>query len=384
MRQLLVPVLAIAGLSLVAGCADGHAAAVTTPTRVSVSVTACGTGWSAHRAGPQHLVLQNTDSRPGEVRLVAPSTGAVFADIEPLGPGTSRPLDITLAAGSYAFRCVMEDEAAVTGRPVRLVGEATAPAPGVVPADQAELIAPTQRYERYVRARLPSLAAQVRRLRADVAGNDLVAARADWLRAHLAYEHLGAAYDAFGDLDAVVNGLPDGLPRGRHDPGWTGFHRVELGLFHAASARSLLPEVDRLSAGVSRLRTRFDHVQVDPLTLTIRAHEIAENALQTSLTGHDDFGSHTGLATVLANLEGTRRVLAMLRPALTERHLDLAVIEASLDRAERAAAQGRRGGHWLAPSAMPRREREAVDSAVGQLAERLASVASVLEPRRTS
>lgn len=55
----------------------------------------------------------------------------------------------------------------------------------------------------------------------------LGAAREAWLPAHLAYERLGAAYGASGDLDGTIDGGPEGLPDGVHDKGFTGFHRVE-------------------------------------------------------------------------------------------------------------------------------------------------------------
>ena len=39
--------------------------------------------------------------------------------------------------------------------------------------------------------------------------------------------------------------------------------------------------------------------------LGLRTHEILENALEFQLTGHDDYGSGTTLATTLANIQGT-------------------------------------------------------------------------------
>ena len=112
-------------------------------------------GGPTSRAGAAQITLHNTDSRPGEAQLITPSTGAVFADVEPIGPGTSTSVDVDLAAGAYAWRCLMEDEAAVTGPTVQLRGSSRHATPGVRPVPQADLVAPTQTYERYVSARLP-------------------------------------------------------------------------------------------------------------------------------------------------------------------------------------------------------------------------------------
>ncbi len=63
----------------------------------------------------------------------------------------------------------------------------------------------------------------------DAVRTDPVAAttKAAWLSAHLDYIRLGAAYGTFGDLDAAINGRPDGLADGVDDPAFTGFGRLE-------------------------------------------------------------------------------------------------------------------------------------------------------------
>ena len=117
--------------------------------------------------------------------------------------------------------------------------------------------------------------------RATAAGN-LGEARRLWLAAHAGYERLGAAYDAFGDLDGVINGRPSGLPRGGRDPDFTGFHRVELALWHpeTTSPSERRRQAEVLADAVSDLRDELANAQLDPLTFSIRAHEIAENLLQ--------------------------------------------------------------------------------------------------------
>ncbi|WP_338182254.1 EfeM/EfeO family lipoprotein [Jatrophihabitans sp.] len=369
------------GVALVAtacGSSSPHSSAA--PRTVQVSVSSCGVGWSTHAAGAQHLLLSDTDSRPGGVALINPSTGAVFAEVEPIGPGTTADLDITLGAGTYALRCAMEDEAAVVGPRVTLTGSAADPAPGVVPVDQADLIGATKSYEAYVSGALPGLTAEVAGLRGDIMAGDEAKAKTDWLTAHLSYERLGAAYDAFGDLDGEINGLTNGLPGGVHDSGFTGFHRIEYGLWHGEKAATLVPQVDALNAAVGKLAAVFAKAQIDPLDIAIRAHEISENALQFELTGEDDYGSHSELATVGANLDGTKTVLAMVSTLLKPRDKNLPAVEAGLARAQQVV-----GAHLhTALGQLTTSQREQINAAISQLCELLAPVATILEPRRTS
>jgi iron uptake system component EfeO len=105
----------------VAGCssAGGHR---TGPQVVTVSVSGCGNGWQAGRAGAVRLALTNTDVRPGEAMIADARTGAVYADVEPLAPGTRRTVSLELGPGRYEVRCAMADESMVTGPGVVLTG----------------------------------------------------------------------------------------------------------------------------------------------------------------------------------------------------------------------------------------------------------------------
>lgn len=377
---------AIVGMALalaLSGCAS-QSSGRETPPQVTVSVSRCGQGWAHPVAGQQHFVLDNTDTRAGEVSLIDARTGAVFADVEPIGPGTSTTLDIDLGSGRYAFRCAMEDEPVVTGPTVRIPGHVRGSAVAVEPVTQADLIPATKSYQRYVLGQLPALARLTAVLQHDIAIGDLSAARQDWLPAHMAYARLGAAYGAFGALDEQINGLAHGLPRGVHDPSWAGLHRIEYGLWHGEPAASLVPYAAAVRRAVGSLAREFATAQLDPLDIALRAHEIAEDALQFDLTGDADYGSHSALPTVRAELEGTRTVLGMLESLLKPRYRALPTLDANLARAERDLDALRQQQTWPPLAALGRSARERINADVGQLCELLAPVASILEPRRTS
>ena len=103
--------------------------------------------------------------------------------------------------------------------------------------------------------------------------------------------------------------------------------------------------------------------------MSIRAHEISENALQFELTGRTDFGSHSEYDTVAANLDGTQEVLDLLRPLIAPRYPQLAQVEQQIQET----------GTDLAAHA----DHERIDADVSELCELLAPVASILEPRTT-
>ena len=100
------------------------------------------------------------------------------------------------------------------------------------------------------------------------------------------------------------------------DPAFTGFYRIEYGLWHGQGARQLDGPAAKLDRDVLALRRFWPGMEIDLLDLGLRTHEILENALEFQLTGHDDYGSGTTLATTAANITGTRELLTVLRPLL--------------------------------------------------------------------
>ncbi|MFL6078247.1 MAG: EfeM/EfeO family lipoprotein [Mycobacteriales bacterium] len=351
-------------------------------TEVQISVGRCGAGWDRPRPGTQVFLLHDTDTRVADVDLVD-AAGAVRAEVEGLGPGTTVPMPVRLGQGRYRFRCAMEGTDPVAGPLVRVTGPAIT-TPGAEPVTNNDLIGPVNAYRAAVAAGLADLAGKADALEAAVRSGDLAAARAAWLPAHLAYARLGAAYGTFGDFDTAINGRPDGLAGGVDDPGFTGFLRLEYGLWHGQPAATLEPVAGKLAADVHALATDFPDQETDPLDLGLRAHEIMEDAVRFDLTGHTDLGSGTGLATTLADLDGTATVLDALRPLLAPRYPALGAVDTDMARVRGLLLSARTpDGGWIPVSRLDHALRQGINGAVGELVERLAPVAVLLEPRRT-
>ena len=352
---------------------------------ISVSRSACGQGWSDPKPGPQTFLLHNTGSVTAEVDLIDPGTGTVFGEVDGLGAGTTRPMQVTLGNGAYAFRCAPEETDPIVGPTATVTGGDERSGPAVVPVTRNDLLGALRTYQDYVGAGLSTLSDQTGALVTAVRSGERGASEAAWLTAHLTYERLGAAYDAFGDSDGAINGTADGLPGGVTDEDFTGFHRLEYGLWHGQDMAPLAEVATRLDADVHTLRDSFADLQVDPNDLGLRAHEIMENTLEFELTGRTDYGSGTNLATALANLDGTREVLNVLRPLLVPRLPRLSEVDDWIGRTDTVLRSGQRSdGGWTPVAQLDRAQRERINGAVGELTELLAPVAAITEPRRVS
>jgi high-affinity iron transporter len=380
-----VPVAVVAVPAALAGVAvtlGGSRPAGAQP--VAVSETDCGKGFTAPKPGRRTFQMHNTGDKTSEVYLIDPGTGAVYGEVEGLAPGTSRDLAATVAGGTYAWRCVPSSGRAVTSRAVRVTGGGGATA-AVVPVSAADLAAPLTSYKTYVDRGLAALVTQTRRLSDDVKAGRLGAARADWLTAHRTYASLGAAYGTFQDYDQKIDGRPDGLPGGVHDKDFSGFHRIEYGLWHGESASRLAAPARQLAADVAGLRKAFPAQDFDPGDLPLRAHEILENTLQFELTGDADQGSGTELATADANLAGTRELLTILRPLLTTRAPHLPpTVDADIARLQKLLDSAHQGGSWTPVDRLDASARARLNGATGQLLEDLAPVPDLLEIRKSA
>jgi high-affinity iron transporter len=386
----LLPAALVTAPAVVAGvviaASDGKPAAAATVT-VSDDKAQCGKGFTTPQPGRQTFQMHNAGSKTSEVYLVNPATNAVYGEIEGLAPGTTRPLTATIGSGDLAWRCVPTGGDAVTSAAVHVVGgPGGADANAVLPVSEDDLGGPLGQYKSYVNGGLTELLALTQKLQSDVHGGDLAAARADWLTAHLEYSSLGAAYGTFADLDKKINGRADGLPDGVNDKDFSGFHRVEYGLWHNQSADELTPAADQLTSDVAELGKEFPTQPFDPGDLPLRTHEILENTLQFELTGDTDEGSGTNLATAEANLAGTRELLTLLQPLIQQRSPQLLdTVNAGMKRVgDLLAGAHRPDGSWTPVQQLDQPTRTRLNGATGQLLEDLAPIPDLLEIRKSA
>ena len=352
------------------------------PNVITVSSNQCGGAWSVPGPGWHTFEIDNQSTGGGEVDLVDPASGAIYAEIENTGPGTTTPMTLDVGSGTYAFLCLFNDFDPVKGVRVTVGGHAKG-TPAILPVTYNETIPLAKKYQAYTLAGLRVLARETAALSADVGQGDLAAAKRDWLTAHLQYQTLGAAYGTFGDYDDEIDGRADAV--GVSSPQWTGFYRLEYGLWHGQPAGVLRPVAATLARDVDALLAWWPTQEMPLSDVGLRAHEILENALEFQLTGHDDYGSGTTAATTLANIAGTGELLALLRPLLVPRYPRLPAVYSGLSRLQSLLDKEKLpNGWWVPVSALPATTRQAIDSACDAVLQSLAPIASITEPRNTA
>ena len=374
--------LAAAGATLAASlCACSSGGSGPPADEITISSGSCGGNWTLAKPGWHTFEINNQGTGGAEVDLIDPADDAVYAEVENTGPATITPMSLDVGSGRYAFLCSFSDYNPTQGVTVTVPGH-TAGTPAIMPITYNELLPLAKKYVIEEEAAIKVLAPETSALAAAVRSGNLATARRDWLTAHLQYETLGDAYGAFGNFDTEIDGRADAV--GVNSPQWTGFFRLEYGLWHGQSLASLAPIADTLNKNVDQLAAWWPTQQITLSDLGRRAHEVIENAFEFQLTGHDDYGSGTTLASTAAAITASRVLLALLQPLLAPRLPGLPAVYTSLDQLQALLAKERQpDGWWVAESALTVSQRQAIDAACAQLLQELAPIAAITEPRNT-
>jgi iron uptake system EfeUOB component EfeO/EfeM len=394
-------VMTVAGVA-VSGCGGSSAGSSATVAEdkakvewIAVESSACAPGWLAPSGGRYVFTILDNASGTASVSLEQALSGVVVAGL----PATSAHSHQSLVAelqpgGAYRWSCTVAGAtrySAAVQIPSAGGGTTvqTPPPPATV-----DLIRPLGQYTVYVERLLPVLRAQLTTLRAQIAAGSLAGAKRAWLSAHLTWLELGQddqAYGAFGNLGGEIDSTAAGKIGGSASSHFTGFHKVELDLWQRGDVTAAARDTATLIGLVDQLTPATVGADLPATTLGIdswvlRCHEILEDALRDSLSAEDDYGSHTDLAALTADVSATREMLAVLAPLLAPRVPELVPTArrelSAIDQAIAAIHPGM-ALPWSAIAALAPRARERLDAAVDAALETLAPVSELMQVGNT-
>jgi high-affinity iron transporter len=257
----------------------------------------------------------------------------------------------------------------------------------VVPVYVETLLPALDAYKRYAGRMLAALGPDLTELERAARSGSGARARSSWLAAHLTWLRIGqddGAYGAFGELGQRIDGTAAGLVGGARSQAFTGFHRIEDDLWRRRNLAAAAADTARLRRLVARLAHRrlsseFPATRAGMTSFTIRCHEVLEDALRDSLSGADDYGSHTDLQSLGADVTVTRELLKLLAADLDPRAPALVPrAQAQLRAISEAIRAARTVRNMATLAALPTRVRQRLDQAVGAALQTLAGVPDVL------
>lgn len=335
---------------------------------ISVDATSCDPATLSVPGGRRSFVIVNRSDRPIEWEIL--DGVMVVAERENIAPGFRSTLEVQLAPGEYAMTCGL-----LSNPRGRLT---------VTPSDEAAAVAsevtlrkflgPLSEYRVFVMLEAGQAVERARALRGAIARGDLDAARRAWAEARLPYRRIEPVAQRISDLENAIDPAAAYLAGREADPAFTGYHRLEYGLFAQGSTEGLGPVADRLVADLETLSQRLGALSIAPGLMVALPAEAAAQAATAWIPSGEDPWAHQDLPELAASLDGIAKPAGLLAPIAAgvdpalPGQIDAALKAArdALAAAEAEAAQA--GGGY---DRLPAERREALAAAFNGLAETL-------------
>ena len=245
----------------------------------------------------------------------------VVEERENIAPGLSQVINANLLPGDYAITCGLLSNPRGT---LHVTPTAESDAQAKAKPSMVAFIGPLSEFRVYLSSQGGALIKAVSALEQAIAAGDLAQAQAMYLPARKAYQRLAPAAQRLAELDNAINARADYFEKREQDPAFSGFHRLEYGLFEQHTLGDLTPIAQRLLADVTTLKQQLLAQSLPPEQLvSILVRNLNSLADVRAASGEEERYSHLDLNGFAANLTVTRKVVDLMRPLLTKSAADL-------------------------------------------------------------
>ncbi len=310
--------LAGAGLLVVVGLAAfwyAARSAVPVPEDGAIAVTvtdaACEPAALTVPAGRTTFRIHNSSDRALEWEIL--DGVMVVAERENITPGLVATLTERLKPGTYAITCGLLSNPRGT---LTVTATAESEAAKAAPETRA-FIGPLSEYRVYLGRRASELVDATAALSERIDAGDVAGAKAAWLAARRPWRQMAPVSGRVADLANRMDPLAEYLAGREQDPAFTGFHRIEHGLWGAGGTDGLAPVAAALADDAGTLKDRLKALDVAPADLAANAAALAQRVADQA-TGAQAPYSHADLAEFAADLDGIAKSALLVDPLVAE------------------------------------------------------------------
>lgn len=259
---------------------------------------------------------------------------------------------------------------------IGLATTASANAPAVSPLD---LVQPVADYKVFISKGAKKLVEDTAKFTAAVKAGDLKKAQALYAPTRVHYELIEPVAELFSDLDGSIDSRADDHEKKEADDAFTGFHRLEYGLFEKKSTEGLAPFADKLNTDVVDLQKRIAGLTIPPEKMVGGAAALIEEVGATKITGEEDRYSHTDLWDFKANIDGARKIVELLHPLTVKADKDLSQkIHTNFETVEKILAKYKTKDGYETYDKLTPEDRTALQGPITTLAEDLSKLRGTL------
>ncbi len=282
---------------------------------VTVTNTNCQPNAITVPAGKTTFVITNKSDQPLEWEIL--DGVKVIEERENIAPGFKQRLVADLDAGEYDMACGLRNNPK---------GKLTVQAAGTTEASlpsATELVGPIAAYKVYIIQEIDQLVAKNQKFTDAVITGDVEAAKKLYAPARVHWERSEPIAELFSDLDSSMDAREDDFAQKADDPNFTGYHRLEKALFKDNTTAGMKPIAEKLMADSLELQKRITDLPIEPKNMVGGAAALIEEVVATKISGEEDRYSRTDLWDFNANVEGSQKIVELLRPLVSKANPDL-------------------------------------------------------------
>jgi iron uptake system component EfeO len=286
--------------------------------KIAVTVTdkGCEAGQITADAGKTIFVISNKSSNPLEFEIL--SGVKVIGERENIAPGFVQQMKSNLTEGEYDLVC-----GKLSTPKSKLIVKAASGTDQAKAPDSSQLAAPIAEYKVYVIQETDQLVKNTKTFTDAVIAGDLTKAQKLYAPARVHWERTEPVAELFSDLDNRMDARADDFEKKEADPKFTGFHRLEKALFQDKTTKGTKPIAEKLMKDSLELQKRVASLTIEPKNMVGGAADLIEEVAKTKISGEEDRYSHTDLWDFNSNVEGSQKIVELLRPLIQKANPDL-------------------------------------------------------------
>lgn len=340
--------------------------------KVTVNDKQCEPMTLTVNAGKTQFIILNHSQKALEWEIL--KGVMVVEERENIAPGFSQKMTANLEAGEYDMTCGL-----LSNPKGKLIVKAAGGAQTAAKGDLLSLEGAITQYKAYVTAETAALVAGAKAFTDAVKAGDIEKAKALYAPTRQHYERIEPVAELFSDLDGSIDAREDDYEQKAADPKFTGFHRLEKALFGDNSVKGMDNYADQLYRDVQDLQKRIGELAFPPGKVVGGAAGLIEEVAASKISGEEDRYSHTDLWDFQANVEGSQKIVDLLRPQLQKDNAELlGKVDANFKKVNTILAKYRTKEGFETYDKLTDADRNALKGPVTALAEDLSLLRGVL------
>lgn len=322
-KNIIIPLLIILGL---VACSDSNEDKIARDNSVNkISIPDVNVSILAHSCEPMEMTIKS-----GKTRFIIHNKSdksveweilkgiRIIDERENILPGFTRKMTSTLDPGVYEITCGLLSNP--KGKLIVELAEGAEKYPKPTPL---ELVAAIAEYKVYTITEIKQLLKVTKKLAAAIAAADLNNAKLFYAPAMQHYEHIEPFIKQFSNIEQAIAADENLYAEKDKNPNFSGFHKLEKGLFEHATTAELEIVANQLIEDIAKLEVLAAKAKITAIQLVNFSIALMREVQSGKLTGTRQPYAHTEISGIYANTDGSYRIFRLLRPMLAKSNPEL-------------------------------------------------------------